>query len=142
MSAERVFLDTNVLVYAYDESEPSKRDRARSLLAELDDAVVSTQVLAEFYVALTRSKGGVKPPLAAADAEAALVALTDLTVVLLDHAMILAGVRRSRRRRMSLWDALILEASLAANCRILLTEDLQHGQRFEGLVVQNPFRAT
>jgi len=140
MSADRVFLDTNVLVYAYDASEPVQRARARTLLADLEDAVVSTQVLAEFYVALTRV-GGVKPPVAPADAEAAVTSLSELTVVVVDVSMVLAGVRRARQSRLSLWDALIVEASLAANCDRLLTEDLQHGQRFGDLAVENPFRS-
>src|SRR5262249_54672641 len=80
MGADRVFLDTNVLVYGYDLREPVKRARARRLLAELNDAVVSTQVLAEFYVALTRTAGGVKPPVAPAEAEAAVASLCELTV--------------------------------------------------------------
>ena len=140
MSADRVFLDTNVLVYAYDASEPVKRARARRLLAEVEDAVVSTQVLAELYVALTRVGGGVKPPVAPADAEAAVTSLSELTVVVVDAPLVLAAVRRARRSRLSLWDAMIVEASLAANCDRLLTEDLQHGQRFGDLAVENPFR--
>ncbi len=136
MRGEHVFLDTNVLVYAFDAGEPKKRARAQEVLAALEGAVVSTQILAETYTALTR---GLKPKLSAKDAEVAVNALSDLTVQLVDVPAITAAMVRARREMASFWDALVIETALAAKCTRLLTEDLQHGQRFGALVIENPF---
>ena len=138
MSVDRVFIDTNVLVYAFDESEPAKQRRARAVLVDLDDAVVSTQVLQELYVALTRGRGGVKPKLDQPSAERAVATTAELTVVVVDVPMIVKGMHRAGRDKLSLWDALIVEAALTAGCRRLLSEDFQDQRRFDDLVVVNP----
>lgn len=137
MRADRVFIDTNVFVYAFDESEPAKQRRARDVLVDLEDAVVSTQVLQELYVALTRGRGGVKPKLDHASAERAVATVADLTVVVVDVPMIAKAMRRVGRDKLSLWDALIVEAALSAGCHRLLSEDFQSAQRFDDLVVVN-----
>ena len=136
--SDRVFLDTNVIVYLFDRDAPSKRDRARSLLEEGSHAhlVISTQVLQEFYVTVTRKLG---KPLAEAEAEAAARDLAALDVVDLDTEIVLRSIAGARAHRMSLWDALIVEAAQARGCEKLLTEDLQHGRRFGQLRVENPF---
>jgi len=136
--SDRVFLDTNVIVYLFDRDAPSKRDRARSILEEGSHAhlVISTQVLQEFYVTVTRRLG---KPLAEAEAEAAARDLAALEVVDLDTEIVLRSIAGARAHRMSLWDALIVEAAQARGCEKLLTEDLQHGRRFGQLRVENPF---
>lgn len=136
----RAFLDTNVLGYLYDVSSPAKRQRAREVLQmEGPSAAISTQVLAELYVVLTRK---LAVPLPEEDAEAVVRDLASLHVVETDAALVLAGVARSRADRLSPWDALVVEAALRAGCRRLLTEDLQDGRAFGGLRVVNPFRAS
>ena len=95
----KVFVDTNVLVYLFDGDAPTKQRKARQVLQEEgaeNRVVISTQVLLEFYVTVTRKLG---KPLAPAEAEAA-----------------------------------------ARGCERLLSEDLQHGQRFGRVQVENPFR--
>ena len=135
----RVFLDTNVLVYLFDRDEPGKRAVAARLLDErADQIVVSTQVLQEFYVAVTRKLG---KPLTEAEAEAAVRHLSALDVVVVDTEIILAAVALSRRHRIAFWDALIVEAALSRGCTTLVSEDLQDGRRFGTLAVENPFRA-
>lgn len=138
--SDRAFVDTNVLVYLFDRDTPVKQRRARELLArEASRLVLSTQVLAEFYVAVTRK---LARPLSAPEAEAAVGDLCALDVVALDAPLVRRGVARARRERLSLWDALIVEAALARGCVQLLSEDFQDGRVFDGrLAVTNPFAA-
>ena len=136
----RVFIDTNVFVYLFDRDAPEKRGRARELVArESQDGplVISTQVLQEFYVSVTRKLGR---PLPEQQAEAATRELAALDVVEVDSGIVLRSIAAARRHKLSLWDALIVEAARARGCARLLTEDLQHGQRFGPLTIENPFR--
>ncbi|MHB8744369.1 MAG: PIN domain-containing protein [Sulfuricaulis sp.] len=136
---DSVFLDSNVLVYLVDSSVPAKQQRAREILdkwARAGHALISTQVLQEFYVVVTRK---LAKPLDEKTAEQAVRDFTALGVVEIVTPMILAAVSRSRRARLSLWDALIVEAAIAGGATRLYSEDFQHGRTFEGLRVENPF---
>ena len=136
MSAEPWFVDTNVLVYVFDDDSPRKQKVARELLdEEADRIVLSTQVLSEFYVTVTRK---LARPLSTDRAIEALDALCELPVHTLGTEIVRLAVRRSVRSQVSYWDALIIETALAAGATVLLTEDLQDGQRFGGLRVANP----
>jgi predicted nucleic acid-binding protein len=138
--ASRTFFDTNVLVYLFDADSPDKQARAREVLQqalERGAVVISTQVLQEFFVTVTRK---LARPLSAAEAEAALRRLMELPVVQVDSDLILAAAVSGRRDRISFWDALILAAASAAGCEEVLSEDLQHGRSFGRLRVVNPFR--
>lgn len=134
----KTFLDTNVIVYAYDSEAKAKQARALAALAEEDRAnlVVSTQVLEEVYVNLTRK---LARPLSPAEAEHQIRGLTSLTVVLLKTELVLDAIALSRARTISLWDALIVKAAIVGGCRRVLTEDLQHGAEIEGVRIENPF---
>jgi predicted nucleic acid-binding protein len=136
--ASRTFFDTNVLVYLFDADSPDKQSRARDALArslQSGAVVISTQVLQEFFVTVTRQ---LTRPLPASEAEAALRRLMELSVVQVDPELILAAAVSSRRDRISFWDALILAAASAAGCQEVLSEDLQHGRSFGRLRVANP----
>jgi predicted nucleic acid-binding protein len=138
--ASRTFFDTNVLVYLFDADSPKKQVRARDAIRErLEDGaiVVSTQVLQEFFVTVTRK---LARPLPADEAEAALRGLMELPVVQVDPDQILAAAVTSRRDRISFWDALILTAASAAGCEEVLSEDLQHGRSFGRVRIVDPFR--
>lgn len=133
------FFDTNVLVYAVDEDEPEKRDKAQRLFEEEFGArrgVLSTQVLQEFYWVATRK---LDRPLTPERAEARVRDLSRLPVVRVDVTMLLAAISRGRLMGFSLWDSLIVEAALTAGADRLFTEDLQDGQVIEGMRVENPF---
>lgn len=139
--SERTFLDTNVLVYAFDDDENEKQVRAREILRDAGrDAgyVLSSQVLGEFYVVVTRK---LARPLAPADAELAVRSLAELPVTPVDRHTVLAAVARSRAHSLSLWDALIVQSAIESSCGRLLTEDLQDGREFDGVRIENPFRA-
>jgi predicted nucleic acid-binding protein len=132
-----VFVDTNVVVYAHDRMEPVKCERARALLevhALNGSLTVSTQVLQETYAVLIR-KALVEP----AQALFAVETLAASRVVGSNASFVLDAVRLARHHHLSVWDALIVQAALAAGCTTLFTEDLQAGQRFGSLEVVNPF---
>jgi predicted nucleic acid-binding protein len=136
-----VFVDTNVLVYARDESEPAKRPIAARWLEDLwreHRGRTSTQVLNEYYVTVTRK---LRHPL---DSEAAWSDVQDLfewepqevTRGLLSRAREI-----ETRYSTNWWDALIVAAAQLQDCTILLSEDFQDGMTFGGLSVRNPFIA-
>jgi predicted nucleic acid-binding protein len=135
----RSFFDTNVLLYLFDNLVPEKKARAQEVLSsevEAGRAVLSTQVLQEFYVNATRK---LAEPLSPEAAEAQVRDFARLPLVRVDEAMILAAIERNRDMSLSFWDALVVEAALRAGAGRLLTEDLQHGQEMDGLRVENPF---
>lgn len=135
----RTFLDTNVLVYAVDEGEPAKRDRARRILLELDASsiVLSAQVLAEFYVVVTRKLAA---PMRPRDAAAAVAELSKLAVVAVDAPLVIDALALASASNLSLWDAMILRAAALSGCERVLTEDLSDGTLIDGVRVEDPFR--
>ncbi|MGH9156238.1 MAG: PIN domain-containing protein [Acidimicrobiales bacterium] len=128
------FVDTNVVAYALDAAEPDKRARAATILATSPRPSTSPQVLRELY-AVGRSKLGLSHESAAR----VVTELRPTTAVVEDVALVLAAVGAVRRWQLSIWDALIVEGARRAGCSVLLTEDLQHGMDFDGVVAENPF---
>ena len=137
---ERVFLDTNVLVYLFDADAPAKQQRAQALLSSSElraKMILSTQVLQEFYVSVTRK---LAIPL---DPDTTLKAVQDLAmfpIVQIDTPLILLAIQRSRKATVSFWDALILESALVAGTTLLYSEDFQDGAVFGKLRIENPFK--
>jgi predicted nucleic acid-binding protein len=136
------FFDTNLLVYLFDSASPEKQGKARDVFSERaqrDEVLLSTQVLQEFYVTVTRKLAS---PLSADQAERLVRDFAAFPIVSTDAPLVVAAVALSRRHRLSLWDAMIVVAARAGGAAELLTEDLQHGQVLEGVRIVNPFRAT
>jgi predicted nucleic acid-binding protein len=134
----RCFVDTNVLVYADDRSAGPKREHARQLIREVmasGNGALSLQVLQEYFAVATRKLG---PSGAAARRRVEL--FSKLDVVILGVEDILAAIDLHRLLAFSIWDALVIRAALNAGCRTLYSEDLQDGQRIDGVQVVNPFR--
>lgn len=139
MTPSRAFLDTNVLVYLFDHDVPEKTERARNLLeqAEPGELVLSAQVLGEFYVVVTRK---LERPLDSSQATQAVDWLALFPVIPIGAGLVKAAIQTSRASQVSYWDGLILATAAAGGCERLLTEDLNHGQVFESVRVENPFR--
>ncbi len=138
--SDRAFLDTNILVYAIDETEPEKRDIARRLLSSATGDglvfVLSTQVLSEFYTVVTRR---LAEPISE-DAAAAVVDRLSLNpIVSIDSTLVKAGIQTSLSSQLSYWDGLIVASAAAGGCERLLTEDLNDGQTIGSVRVENPF---
>jgi len=134
------FVDTNVLVYAHDVDAGRRHDVAAALLRQLWDArdgVLSTQVLQEFYVNVTRK---IPKPISRKDARDLVQTYTAWRVVGVEPVDVLAASEYEERFRLSFWDALILISALKANADLLVSEDLQAGQRIRGLQIANPFK--
>jgi predicted nucleic acid-binding protein len=131
------FVDTNVLLYSVSANpqEADKRDAARRLLAGTGWGL-SVQVLQEFYVNVVR------PPVSAmthADAVAAIRELLRRPTVATDASLVLEGLRLKERYQISYWDAAIIAAARALGALTLYSEDLSHGQDYDGVRVVNPF---
>lgn len=139
MSAE--FCDTNIVVYAYDESAGSKRSIAEELILRLwraRDGVVSIQVLQESYVSLISKP---QPPVPPALARRAIQNLSRWRVVAPDRNDVLNAIDTSLRWQVSFWDAMLLVTARKAGASVLWSEDLKHGENYDGVVVRNPFRS-
>jgi predicted nucleic acid-binding protein len=133
----RVFLDTSVLVYAYDRGSPLERARAWTVIESARfGLVVSPQVMVEFYATVTNSPGG----LSERDAEAAIRDLTAAAdIVVPKPTWVLDAIATARRDQVPIRDASIIHGALAGRCRRLVTGRLQHGRRFGDLTIENPF---
>jgi predicted nucleic acid-binding protein len=135
--AERAFFDTNILIYAADPRDPEKREKARALIGRHrleDTGCVSTQVLQEYFHAITR-----KSMATAAVAREQVEDFAAMGLIEIRLPLILAAIDLHLRRGLSLWDALIVKAALAAGCAVVYTEDLQDGDTIEGVRIENPF---
>lgn len=139
--SDRVFLDTNVIVYLFDGRFPDKQRGAGELLQKLsaDGAVpvISTQVLQEAYSALTRK---LKMDPREAMATLQMMDGASFQIENVDAAMVWRGAALAHQNQVSFWDAMIIESARNAQCAILYTEDLQDGRVFDGVTVRNPFR--
>ena len=137
MSAED-FIDSNVLVYLFEETDTEKRKRAERLVyhsLENGTGCISYQVVQETLNVVTR-KLGATPEAAGRLLDNVLIPLWQIYPT---PALYRRAVALQDRYKFSFYDSLIVAASLEAGCVRLYTEDLQHGQQIQDLTVQNPF---
>jgi len=135
-----VFVDTNVHFYAFDDTDPVKRDVARAWRVSLwgsGRGRTSFQVLQEFYFQASR-----KFPHAKDAIRAEVRNLLTWRPVPIDASILQSSWDVQDRFRLSFWDALIVAAAQSASCRYLLTEDLQADQDLDGIQIVNPFLRT
>jgi predicted nucleic acid-binding protein len=133
----RSFLDTNILVYSDDPRNPAKQAKALDLITNhlrQRTGVVSLQVLQEYFVSATG-----KLKLDAELAKRRVEVFARFSVVEPTVGDILAAIDLHRLHSISLWDSLILRCAKQSGCRVLLTEDMQHGQVIDGVRIVNPF---
>ena len=134
------FIDTNILVYAHDVRAGAKHLRARELLEHLwvsEPGILSTQVLQEFYVTITRKLAKRLPR------QAAREIIQDYQVwpiYSLSVDDVLSASEIEEKYQLSFWDALIVQAAINSGCNKLYSEDFQDGQKFDSLIVINPFK--
>jgi predicted nucleic acid-binding protein len=136
---DKVFVDTNILVYAHDLDAGNKHDQAAEIVSQVWESrngVLSTQVLQEFYVTLTRK---VSSTLSKLEARKLVQKYSHWHLVLNDLSIILQASEIEESNNISFWDALIVSAAYSQNVPTILTEDLNHGQIIEGIFIRNPF---
>lgn len=137
---EKVFVDTNVLMYAHDTTTGAKHEAAAALVAEIwrrGQGVLSTQVLQELAVNLRRKAGR---PLDAAAVRAIVSDYLAWEVVVNNGDSILGALEIESQHRISFWDALVLHAAAAAGAGVLYSEDLNDGQIYGTVRVVSPWR--
>ena len=136
----RFFLDTNVFAYTFDAQAPAKAKRASQLIRQAVDTgngIVSYQVVQEFFNLAFRR---FQHPMSVAEAEQYLITVfRPLLAVHSSPALYVEAMRIAGRYRLSWYDSIVVAAALQSECDLLYSEDLQHGQMIEGLLIKNPF---
>lgn len=132
------FVDTNILLYAYDRDAGGKHERARQILIDLwqaDEGCLSTQVLQEFFVNVTKK---IPQPISTAMAREIMRTYLPWVRVATDGEMAIRAAEIADTWQTSFWDGMIIAAAERTGATELLSEDLQSGQRIAGLLVTNP----
>ncbi len=130
------FVDTNLLIYAYDRSAGEKHERTKSTLEQLwrdRNGCLSIQVLQEFYVNITHK---IMKPLASETAAAIVRDLSTWKVHIPGIDDILKAIDIEQKYHLSFWDAMIIQSALATGSKRILSEDFSAAREYEGLVVQ------
>ena len=132
------FLDTNILVYAYDIADPQKQAIAQGLVrkAFAGEVVISSQVLAEFAATLLHKVARAVSP---ADVVALLDTFAPIKVILPDEGIVRRAVEARAAYGIHFYDGMIVAAAERAGCERIWTEDLNAGQKYFGVLVGNPF---
>jgi len=137
---DKFFLDTNILVYSFDEGAPEKRDRSRQLInlaLQSSNGSISIQVVQEFLNAATRK---FSTPMTLKDSQKYLrQVMNPLCQVYTDLPLLENGLNIQDETSYSFYDSLILAAAIKANCAVLYSEDLHHGQIVKGVKIVNPY---
>ena len=138
--SDKFFLDTNIFVYTFDPRAPAKAKKAAQLIRQAADTgrgIVSYQVVQEFFsVAFRRFL----EPMSMAEAEQYLITVfRPLLAIHSSPALYVEALRITGKLHIRWYDSLVVAAALEGQCETLYTEDLQHGQKIEGLKIENPF---
>lgn len=137
--SDRIFVDTNILVYAHDADAGEKHAAAAQAVADLWESrngILSTQVLQELYITLTRK---VTSPVTGTVARRLIRNYLTWDLVLNDGVIVLYAGEIADNYQLSFWDGLIVAAAYSKNAAMILTEDMNHGQVVEGIRIENPF---
>jgi predicted nucleic acid-binding protein len=135
----KIFVDTNILIYAHDLDAGARHDIAARAIEELwenENGVMSTQVLQEFYVNVTKK---INKPLSRSRARGIIENYLSWHIEINEADTVLKASEIEERHLLSFWDALIVAAACQAKVDKILTENLNHGQNIEGILIENPF---
>lgn len=138
--SDRYFVDTNIFLYAFDTTSTNKRERSHAIIRELflnDTFCISTQVLNEFCSAAVKK---LKPPLDVAEISRFISSFPSGIIESPGRNTVLHALEIQQSYRYSYYDSLIIATALEASCTVLYTEDMQHGQSIDELVITNPFK--
>lgn len=138
--SDKVFVDTNVIVYAYDRDAGKKHRLALDIMKDLWHSglgTLSTQILQEFFVTLTKK---IKKPLKIPVVRETVRRLSKWDVLLVDTETIIRATELQARYGYSFRDSLIIASAIAGGAKTILSEDLSDGQTIEGVTIRNPFK--
>ncbi|MBN2533638.1 MAG: PIN domain-containing protein [Spirochaetales bacterium] len=137
--SDKIFIDTNILVYSYDRQNLEKQKIAQKLIKNgiLNGTLsLSAQVLTEFFTVVTKK---IDEPLTIDEAERIIEIFYIVPVIEIDFSLVKRAIDTFRQYHLSFWDSLIIAAAERASCTVLYSEDLTHNQVYNGIPVNNPF---
>ena len=140
MPEDKIFIDTNIMIYAYDVSAAEKHQIASHILSDLWNSglgVLSTQVLQEFFVNIVQK---IQKPIDQKLAKEIVRDFLRWQVVVNNGDSIPDAIDIRDKYRYSFWDSMIIEAAIKGGAVFLMSEDLQHGQVISGVTISNPFK--
>jgi predicted nucleic acid-binding protein len=135
----KVFLDTNILVYAHDLDAGMKHAVAVEIVKDMWEkrtGVLSTQILQEFYISVTRK---IKNPISPFEAREIIKTYACWEIRENTSISVIRASEIEEKHRISFWDALVVVAAYEGKVDKILTEDLNSGQLIEGILIENPF---
>ncbi len=135
---DKVFIDTNILIYMQSGMDPVKMKTSRQLFLKSSSEhliVLSTQVLQEFFVAMTRKLH--HDPIAI---KQLLGLFDDFEIVTINTSIIFDAIDTSVLNQLSFWDSLIISSAVSSHCKVIYTEDMNQGQVIRGVEIVNPFK--
>ena len=140
MKGDKVFLDTNLLLYAYDAGSPAKHAVALRILEDLwksGNGILSTQILQEFFVNVTKK---IPKPLSVAVGREIVEDFLKWKIVPVEGRTILRAIDLHEKQPMyAFWDSLVIQSAIEGGARWLLSEDLRDGRKIGDLTIRNPF---
>ena len=139
MPEDKTFIDTNIIIYAYDVTAGKKHETARIIITDLWDSglgVLSTQVLQEFFVNVVQK---IPKPVDKQQAKEIVRYFLKWHVVVNTGDSIIDAIDICLRFEYSFWDSMIIEAAIKGGATVLISEDLQDGQVISGVTIKNPF---
>lgn len=137
---DKVFVDTNIIVYAYDVSAGDKHLKAVALMDDLWNSgrgIISSQVLQEFFVTVT---GKITKPIDFITAKEIIKDLLKWKTVVVDGETILEAIDIHGRHKYSFWDSVIIASAIEGGAGVLLSEDLSDSHKIKEVVIKNPFK--
>ncbi len=136
---DKYFIDSNIIVYAHDHSEKKKYNISKKLILNgimNENIVISTQVLSEFFVTVTKK---IKKKLPVKTARKEIDLLKSLQIIEIDIDLILLAIDILLKYKLSYWDSLIISAAKRSGATVIYTEDMNAGQKIESIKIINPF---
>jgi len=140
MPEDKIFIDTNIIIYAYDVTAGRKHRVAVNILTDLWNSgigVISTQVLQEFFVNVVQK---IQKPIDKKLAKEIVRDFLKWHVVVNNGDSILDAIDICEKYGYSFWDSMIIEAAIKGGAAVLMSEDLQDGQVISGVTITNPFK--
>jgi predicted nucleic acid-binding protein len=140
MREDKVFVDTNILVYAYDASSGEKHKKAQGIMESCwnsGNGIISSQVLQEFFVSVTKK---IAKPLDTSTAKEIVKDFLKWKTIIIDGEIILEAIDVHVRYKYSFWDSMIIASAVEGGAKTVFSEDLSDKHVIKGITINNPFK--